>query len=200
LDGDEMPIKTYIQMEGEEIIEVELNVDELLDVTLGINYAQLEGFDLNVDLHSVDVDDVAPPIVKLSDAKRHASLLSRLVLVSLNYLDHFSILARVTSVNHTHSIMRRVALHTVDLLAHRWGTNPPTLAIGTLPLIGNQRLIVDFKLIIALPEQQYNNPNYAKQLCPHIQPMPVVVERGVRFRKAPGFWLQLVSLAGSSNL
>jgi hypothetical protein len=28
----------------------------------------------------------------------------------------------------------------------------------------------------------------------------VVVERGVRFRKAPGFWLQLVSLAGSSNL
>ena len=32
-------------------------------------------FDLNVDLDSVDVDDVAPPIVKLSDAKRHASLL-----------------------------------------------------------------------------------------------------------------------------
>jgi len=163
LDDDEMPIKTYIQMEGEEIIEVELNIDELLDVTLGINYAQ--GFDLNVDLHSVDVDDVAPPIVKLSDAKRHASLLSRPLLVSLNYLDHFSIVARVTSVNHTHSIMRRVALHTVDLLAHRWGTNPPTLAIRTLPLIGNQRLHVDFKLIIALPEQQYNNPKYAKQLC-----------------------------------
>ena len=32
-------------------------------------------FDLNVDLDSVDVDDVAPPTVKLSDAKRHASLL-----------------------------------------------------------------------------------------------------------------------------
>ena len=33
-------------------------------------------FDLNVALDSVDVDDVAPPIAKLSDAKGHASLLS----------------------------------------------------------------------------------------------------------------------------
>ena len=45
-----------------------------MDVALGTNYAQ--GFDLNVDLDSVDVDDVAPPTIKLSDAKRHASLLS----------------------------------------------------------------------------------------------------------------------------
>jgi hypothetical protein len=45
-----------------------------VDAALGINYAQ--GFDLNFDLHSIDVDDVAPPTVKLSDAKRHASLLS----------------------------------------------------------------------------------------------------------------------------
>ena len=46
-----------------------------MDVALGINYAH--GFDLNVDLHSIDVnDDIAPPIVKLSDVKRHASLLS----------------------------------------------------------------------------------------------------------------------------
>jgi hypothetical protein len=44
-----MSIKTYIRMEGEEI-----------PATLGkINYAQ--GFDRNVDMHSVDVDDVAPP-------------------------------------------------------------------------------------------------------------------------------------------
>jgi len=41
-----------------------LNTYETVDVALGINYAQ--GFDLNVDLHSIDVDDVAPPIVKLS--------------------------------------------------------------------------------------------------------------------------------------
>jgi hypothetical protein len=45
---------------------------------LGINYAQ--GFDLNVHMHSIDVDDVAPPTVKLSDAKRHASLLSDFLL------------------------------------------------------------------------------------------------------------------------
>jgi hypothetical protein len=40
----------------------------------------VQGFDLNVDLHLVDVDDVAPPIVKLSDAKRHTSLLSNFLL------------------------------------------------------------------------------------------------------------------------
>ena len=39
-----------------------------------------KAFDLNVDLHSIDVDDVTPPIIKLSDAKRHASLLSNSLL------------------------------------------------------------------------------------------------------------------------
>ena len=78
LGDDEMSIKTYIQMEGEEIPELELTIDELVDVALGINHAQ--GFDLNVHLHSIDVDDIAPPTVKLSDAKRHASLLFNLLL------------------------------------------------------------------------------------------------------------------------
>jgi hypothetical protein len=73
-----MSFETYIQMEGEEIIELELNIDESVDAALGINHAQ--GFDLNVDLHLVDVDDVAPPTVKLSDVKRHASLLSNFLL------------------------------------------------------------------------------------------------------------------------
>ena len=45
---------------------------------MGINHAQ--GFDLNIDLHSIDVDDVAPPTIKLSDTKRHASLLSNFLL------------------------------------------------------------------------------------------------------------------------
>jgi len=66
LGDDEMSIETYIQMEGEEITELELSTDELVDAALGVNHAQ--DFDLNVDLHSVDVDDVAPPTVKLSDA------------------------------------------------------------------------------------------------------------------------------------
>ena len=43
-------------------------------VALGTDFAQ--DFDLIVDLDPIDVDDVAPPTVKLTDAKRHASLLS----------------------------------------------------------------------------------------------------------------------------
>ena len=73
-----MSIKTYIQMEGKNIIELELSIDELVDAALGINHAQ--GFDLTVSLHSVDVDNVAPPIVKLSDAKHHPLLLSNFLL------------------------------------------------------------------------------------------------------------------------
>jgi hypothetical protein len=65
LDDDEISIETYIQMEGEEVIELKLSIDELVDVALGINYAQ--GFDFNVDLHRVDVDDVAPAIVGLNE-------------------------------------------------------------------------------------------------------------------------------------
>jgi hypothetical protein len=65
-------------MKGEDITRLELSIDELVDVVLGINYVQ--GFDLNVDLHSIHVDDVAPPTVKLSDAIRHASLLSDFLL------------------------------------------------------------------------------------------------------------------------
>jgi hypothetical protein len=53
-------------VEGEEIIELELSINELVNDALGINYAQC--FDLNVDLHSVYVNDVAPPTIKLSDA------------------------------------------------------------------------------------------------------------------------------------
>ena len=40
----------------------------------GTNCAQ--DFDLKVDLDSIDVDDIAPPTLKLSVAKCHASLLS----------------------------------------------------------------------------------------------------------------------------
>ena len=45
---------------------------------MGVNHAQC--FDLNVDLHSIDVHDVAPPTVKFSDAKHHALLLSNFLL------------------------------------------------------------------------------------------------------------------------
>jgi hypothetical protein len=39
-----------------------------------------QDFDLNFDLDLIDVDNVAPPTIKLSDAKRHASLLSSFLL------------------------------------------------------------------------------------------------------------------------
>jgi hypothetical protein len=47
-----------------------------------------QDFDLKIDLHSVDVDDVAPPTVKLSNAKRHESLLSNFLL---NNSSHFGV-------------------------------------------------------------------------------------------------------------
>ena len=47
-----------------------MNIVELVDVALEINYAQ--GFDLNFD--------VAPPTIKRNDAKRHTSLLYNFLL------------------------------------------------------------------------------------------------------------------------
>jgi hypothetical protein len=38
-----------------------LSIEELVDAALGTDHAQ--GFDPNVDLHSIDVDDVAPPTI-----------------------------------------------------------------------------------------------------------------------------------------
>ena len=55
-----------------------MSTNELVDVALGFNYAG--DFVLDVDLDSIDVDDVAPPTLKLSDVKRHASLLSNFLL------------------------------------------------------------------------------------------------------------------------
>ena len=73
-----MSTKTYIQLEGENNTDLELSIDELVDVVFGTSSTQ--HFDLNVDLDSIDVDDVAPLTVKLNDAKRHASLLSSFLL------------------------------------------------------------------------------------------------------------------------
>ena len=83
LGDDEMSVETYMEMEGEESTELELSIDELVDTALGTNFAQ--NFDLNVDLHSLDVDDVAPPTLKLIDAKCHASLLSSFLLKNSLY-------------------------------------------------------------------------------------------------------------------
>ena len=58
---------------------------------LGTNHAQ--DFDLNVDLHLLDVEDVAPPTVKLSDAKHHASLLSSVLLENSLYFGNKEIIS-----------------------------------------------------------------------------------------------------------
>ena len=46
----------------EEITWLKLSTNELVDIALGTNYAQ--DLDLKVDLDSIVVDDVAPPINK----------------------------------------------------------------------------------------------------------------------------------------
>ena len=66
-------------MEGEEITELALSMNELVDAAMGTNYTQ--DFHLNVD-----VGDVAPPTVKLTDVKCHVSLLSSFLLESSLYL------------------------------------------------------------------------------------------------------------------
>ena len=82
--GDvEMSIKTYTQMKGEEITNQEVSIDELVDVALGAKLGQ--DFAVNVDLQSINVDDVAPPTLKLSNAKRHISLLSSFLLENSLY-------------------------------------------------------------------------------------------------------------------
>ena len=48
-------------MEEEKITVLELSTNELVNVALGTNYAQ--AFVLNVDLDSINMNDVAPPIV-----------------------------------------------------------------------------------------------------------------------------------------
>jgi hypothetical protein len=55
-----------------------LSTDELVDVALGTNYVQ--EFVLNVDLDSINMNDVAPPTVKCIESKCHASLLSGFLL------------------------------------------------------------------------------------------------------------------------
>lgn len=44
MGDDEMSIKIYVQMDGNDITELELNTNELVGVALRINYAK--GFDL----------------------------------------------------------------------------------------------------------------------------------------------------------
>jgi hypothetical protein len=61
---DEMPFEDYLMMEGEDIIEVEYCMSELVDMALG-QIIEPPYFGLNVKpLDSLDVDERPPPFVK----------------------------------------------------------------------------------------------------------------------------------------
>jgi hypothetical protein len=74
-----MPMQEYIQINGENLIEKELTNTELVDMALEVVEASPSNLDLNVD-PIPNVDDQFPPIVKLIDVRRHASMLSHLLL------------------------------------------------------------------------------------------------------------------------
>ena len=97
---------------------------------------------------------------------QNANLLQSL-LAPLNQLGHFSILARVTSANPSHSAMLMVC--SPKLRTPKFIGGGPTLppAFGTHCSIGNQWCDVDFhpwnsnlELIIALLKQHYNYPSH----------------------------------------
>jgi hypothetical protein len=95
---------------------------------------------------------------------------------SLNRLGHFSILARVTSANPSHSAMLMVSSPKPrtpkfvgggpTLLPLHSGLTAQSVTIGV-------RWTSNLKLIIALPEQHYNYPSHTRQLCLHLGPMPM---------------------------
>jgi hypothetical protein len=74
-----MPVEEYIHMDGEDLIEEELNNTELIDMALEVVEASPSNLDLNVD-PIPNVDDQPPPIVKLTDVRHHASMLSHFLL------------------------------------------------------------------------------------------------------------------------
>jgi hypothetical protein len=70
-----MPFEDYLIEEGEDIIEVEYCMSELVDKALG-QRRESPSFDLNAKpLDSLDIDERPPPIVKLATAQHHAHLL-----------------------------------------------------------------------------------------------------------------------------
>jgi hypothetical protein len=75
-------------MDGKDLIEEELTNIELVDMALGVVEASPSNLYLNVDPIS-DVDNQSPPIIKLSDVRHHASMLSHFLLDnSLNFSIH----------------------------------------------------------------------------------------------------------------
>ena len=86
LGSDEMPFEENVVMEGEDVIEAEYCMSELVDIALG---QRIEPTSLNFTTETVnplDVDERPPPIVKLMDVQQHAQLLATFFMDnSLNF-------------------------------------------------------------------------------------------------------------------
>jgi hypothetical protein len=74
-----MPIEEYTQMDGEDLIEEELINTKLVDKALEVVEAAPSNLDLNID-PIPNIDNQPPPIVKLTNARHHASMLSQFLL------------------------------------------------------------------------------------------------------------------------
>jgi hypothetical protein len=77
-----MPMEEYIQMDGEDFIEEELINTNLIDMALEVVEASPSNLNLNVN-PIPNVDDQPPPIVKLTNGRHHASMLSHFFLNNL---------------------------------------------------------------------------------------------------------------------
>jgi acetoacetate decarboxylase len=74
-----MPMEEYIQMDGEDLIGEELTNTKLVDMALEVVETSPSNLDLNAN-PIPNVDDQPPPIVKLSNARHHVSMLSHFLL------------------------------------------------------------------------------------------------------------------------
>ena len=80
-------MEEYIQMNRKDLIEDELINTKLIDMALEVVKALPSNLDLNVD-PILNVDDQPPLIVKLTNARHHASTLFHLLLNNLvNFQD-----------------------------------------------------------------------------------------------------------------
>jgi hypothetical protein len=71
-------------MEGEDIIEVEYRMSEMVDMALG-HRIESTSLDLNVEtVNPLDVDERPPPIVKLTDARQYVQLLATFFLWTIH--------------------------------------------------------------------------------------------------------------------
>ena len=78
LGQDAMPCEDYVIVQGEDIIDIECCMLELLDMALGQRIEPTSSNLTAKPLHTLDVDERPPPIVKLADAQHHSQLLDTL--------------------------------------------------------------------------------------------------------------------------